>query len=270
MLAELRRRAIRALARRPARWAAAPLFDAVVAAELAACRAADARATPSFGRLDDVTALIKTFERPAACARLLESVRRVLPGVRVVVVDDSARPRRWPDVVNVHPGHDVSAAEGRNAGLRAIDTELFLLLDDDFVVHRGTDVARAAAFLRAHPEVDLLGGEVIDLPLLTGNVRPVDRACLGTPERSIDGLPVYDRVAQFWVARTQRVRAHGWEPRLKLAEHSEFFWRAQGKLTCVFDARFTVLHAKTPFDEAYMRKRLDTDRYVAILAELGY
>jgi hypothetical protein len=268
VLHALRRRAIEALIRTPARHVVGPAYAAVVTAELAAVRRTDARGSPPFGRLDDVTALVKTFERPMVCARLLESVRRCLPGLRVVVVDDSCEPRSWPGAVTIHPPYDVGAAEGRNIGLRAIDTELFLLLDDDFVVFNDTDVRRVAAYMRANPTVDLVGGQVIDLPFFTENVTPWNRDCLGGSPRTVGGLPVYDRVAQFWVARTRRIMEHGWNPRLKLVEHTEFFVRARNKLLTVFDASFRVLHAKTPFDVAYMKKRLDTAQYEAILAEL--
>ncbi len=57
---------------------------------------------------------------------------------------------------------------------------------------------------------------------------------------------------------------------LKRMEHADFFTRAKGVLLTTFDRSFCVLHARTPFDEAYMRKRLDLDEARAIVRQKYY
>jgi glycosyltransferase involved in cell wall biosynthesis len=267
MLKPLRRRAIDLATKTPLRHVAGPVYARIVATELAAERARD-QVHLVQEPIPGITVLIKTFERAYVCARLLASVRRRFPTIDIVVVDDSKRPRHWEGARTVVLPYDAGASAGRNEGLKHVDTDLFLLLDDDNIVYRRTDLARAVTFMRAHPEVDIYAGQVFMLPFFERSVAPFDRDCFGGPLGSIGGLPVYDRTDQFFVGRTRRIAAVGWEPRLKTAEHTEFFWRSRGRLTAVFDEQFRVLHAKTPFDVEYMTKRSDIGPYVELLREL--
>ena len=224
------------------------------------------------GRFDDATVVVKTFERPAILDRLLDSSLRVYPTLGVLVVDDSR--------LAVNPGHpnvrvlrlpyDVGLSVGRNEALATVETPLFVLLDDDFVLTRRCGLEGALDVMRQHPELDILGGQVLTLPTLHRDVGPDNREVLGGDRQRppfVGGLPTYDRVANFFVGRTKRVRQIGWDPALKLAEHTDFFKRAHKKLLVAFDKRFMCLHAQTPFDEPYMRHRNNVEPYLAYLAQ---
>lgn len=266
MLQRVRRRAIDLATKTPIRHVAGPIYDRVAALEVAFSRRRDG--PRPLAPVEGVTALVKTFERPEICARLLRSILRLYPTLPILVVDDSRTPRQWPNATTLELPYDVGLSAGRNEGLARIETELFVLLDDDFIFYRGTDLSRAVQFLREHPEVDLYGGQVLDLPFFEKGVARENRDLFGGPPRTIGGLPVYDRIACFWVGRTKRVAKVGFDPRLKLVEHTEFFWRARHELVTVFDERFRVLHGKTPFNAKYMEKRTDVDTYVGLLDEL--
>ena len=116
-----------------------------------------------------------------------------------------------------------------------------------------------------------MGGEVVHLPLFhTTDYRqaelPRTEARSVVPlGSSIDGLPVYDKVANFFVARTERLRLVDWDPALKRMEHADFFTRARGVLTSVHNAELKCLHAGTPFDAAYMAHRRNVTGDVAVL-----
>lgn len=264
------RRILAALKRRPLRWVAAPAWDALITGELAAHRRLDALAPPEPGPLDDLTVLIKTFERPWVVRRLVESIRRLYPALAIVVVDDSRRPSRIEGTVTVELPFDSGLSAGRNAGLARIDTPFFVLCDDDFVFFRGTRLVPLVRRMRTCPELDIAGGRVLDLP----HYRHVDTRHRRAPgprssERvagTIAGLERREVVRNFFVGRTETVRAVGWDPDLKLVEHADFFGRARGVLTVAFDPELAVLHAKTPFDAEYMRRREDVARYRALLA----
>ena len=86
----------------------------------------------------------------------------------------------------------------------------------------------------------------------------------------IDGLIVHDKVANFFIARTESLRKVGWDVRLKRLDHADFFTWAKGVLITVFDKEFRVLHARTPFDDGYMRKRMDLDEDRAALMKKYY
>jgi hypothetical protein len=258
----------------PLRWLLKPVFDGTVAAQLSALRARDwalSRAPSAAGL--GVTAIVKTFERPRLLARLLSSLARCFPGLPVIVADDSRCPRTWPGVRTLSLAYDSGVSAGRQAALEQVQTELTWVLDDDFIVHSGTQLERVVSTLRAQPRLDILGGQVVDLPLLRrrGSPRdpiyPTSRAPLLPLGTLLGSAEVCDKVPNFFVGRTQRLRLVGWDARLRRVEHADFFTRARGRLVTAFDARFWCLHAQAPFDEVYMRGRLDVGADEQLLRE---
>ena len=240
---------------------------ALVAAELATVRVLD-RVTstrPDVSDLAAVTALVKTFERPGILRRLIESIRRVYPDLRVLVVDDSRKPTELSGIETVTLPYDSGIGAGRNEALRHATTRYVLVLDDDFVFHRGTRLGPALRIMESHPEIDIMGGQLLDLPLL--RKRPPPRGEIfhtGAQPRhplgsTIDGLEVVDKVSQFFLARRDRLELVRWDGGLKRADHADFFSRALGVLTTVFNPDLRCMHARTPFDDAYMEKRMDLD-----------
>lgn len=254
------------LARAPLRYLAAPLFDGLVRTELSVIRCWDeaTRSRPaSASEYKQVTAIIKTFERPQLLERLVASLERCFPGLAIIVADDSRTPSRLPRVQTVELPFDSGVSAGRQAALDAVRTRLTWVFDDDFVVYRGTRLGLALRALEREPELDLVGGRVVDLPLFSsrGSARNLvyptpasPRLTLGT---RLGEVIVCDKVPNFFVARTDKLRQVGWDARLKRMDHADFFTRARGVLAVGFLARFACLHAQAPFDSAYMARRDD-------------
>ena len=98
----------------------------------------------------DVTIAVKTFQRPEALLRLVESIRRFYPEIAVHVVDDSEQPLdAVPEGITRYrhlPFNSLGVSAGRNFGLRHVETEYVLVCDDDMVFGRRTDLG---AMLRA-------------------------------------------------------------------------------------------------------------------------
>jgi hypothetical protein len=262
----LKSRLRKQLARPPFRYVAEPLFDGLVRAELEAFQRWSPPAAElalSAQELGRVTAIIKTFERPRLLARLVGSLQRCFPQLPIIVADDSRVPTRLAGVRTIELPFDSGVSAGRQAALAAVATELTWVLDDDFITLRSTALAAAVRGLEQHPELDLVGGNVIDLPLLSGRgslhdplypttARP--RVSLGT---RFGDIVVCDKVPNFFVARTQQLRQVGWDARLRRVEHGDFFTRARGVLVTGYLAKFWCLHAQAPFDSAYMSRRED-------------
>jgi hypothetical protein len=246
-------------------------YDGIVATELSWERLRSSGASDGGG-LEDVTAVVKTFERPRTLRRLVESVCLTHPSLRMIVVDDSETPVCLSGVENIVMPFNSGLSAGRQEALARVTTPFFLLLDDDHVFYRGTTLERAVAVMQRHPEIDIMGGDEILLPLYApsqfwrGDVYDTRPPTL--PRGSaLAGLPVCDRVPNFFLARTERLRLIGWSPELKLLEHNDFFARARGVLTTVFNRDFRVLHARTPLDREYMSKRMDVEGALRVLAE---
>jgi hypothetical protein len=250
-----------------ARPIASGAYRGATAIELLAVRAFDG--LPRRSEADDdlggqTTALIKTFERPRIVRRLVESIRRVYPGLGIVVVDDSRHPGGLKGATTLAMPYDSGASEGRNEGLRHVETKYVLVLDDDMVLFRGTRLGAAVALMERHPKIDIMGGQLVDLPFLTtrplretaGSTLPGGRPAVPIGSE-IGGLKVCEKVPTFFLARTERLALVPWDPELKRMEHADFFARALGVLTTVFNRDLKGLHARTPFDATYMAKRLD-------------
>ena len=137
------------------------------------------------------------------------------------------------------------------------------MLDDDFVFFRRTGLAGALRLMEQYPEIDLMGGKVINLPrfhVADYSNKPLYPTKAGPvyPIGSLIGpLPVYDKVANFYVARTERLRLVGWDPHIKRVEHAEFFTRARGVLATVYNEHLQCFHAQTFYDAHYMARRTD-------------
>lgn len=82
-----------------------PLYNSLVATELGMQRIADKLVRrPQTDQLflnKNLTAVVKTFERPAVLERLVSSIRRFYPKLHIIVVDDSREPEPLPGVETV-------------------------------------------------------------------------------------------------------------------------------------------------------------------------
>jgi glycosyltransferase involved in cell wall biosynthesis len=215
----------------------------------------------------NLTALIKTFERPEVLKRLVKSLRKMYPGMRVIIVDDSRKPMdiELEGVDIIVMSYDSGVSAGRNKALKYVQTRYLMLLDDDFIFYRYTKVGPVLKKLEQFSEIDIVGGDVIHMPFYRktdykdARLYPTDATSIITPGNKIDDMIVYDKVANFYIARTESSRRVGWDAKIKRLDHADFFTRAKGKLVTVFDPKFKILHARTPFDKAYMQKRLDVE-----------
>lgn len=265
------------LGRSRARGLVRAAYEATIAAELLGDRVADALLAPRAGQggalLDRLTLVVKTFERPRVLRRLVRSIRRFYPRLEVIVVDDSREPLRLPGVTTVTLPFNIGLSAGRAAALERVQTPYVLVLDDDFVFYRKTRLDPALALMEAEPRIDIMGGMVVNLPLRSAadyrgaTLFPTDARPVHPIGSRLAGLEVYDKIANFFIARTDRLRLVGFDARLRLAEHSDFFTRARGVLTTVYNPELRCLHARTPFDPDYMAFRMDMDADTEVLRE---
>ena len=264
----------RSAATGPLRAPLRALFNGAVSAQAAAGTLAARRHTVPAYAGGDVTLVVKTFERPDTLRRLVKTIRPVFAGP-VLIADDSATPLTLTEAgMSVLPmPFDSGIGAGRSLLLERVDTEFVVMLDDDFILLPDFDIGRAVAYLRRNPEVDLYGGRVINVPHLTSTDyhRQPLLAHRGAPRIRqgvlVDGLPVLYKVPNFYLARTEAVRAVGYDRRLKRVDHNDFFTAAYGRLVCVQDGSWICLHARTVFDDSYQAYRTDMTADFAYLAD---
>ncbi len=208
--------------------------------------------------------------------RLITSIRRYYPCLHIIVVDDSNSPLMIDEVQTIVLPYNSGVSLGRIEGLKQVMTKYILLLDDDFVFFRHTNLVNSLTIMEQFPKIDIMGGQVINLPYFStvdyrnALIYPTKAESTFPKESLIGGMPVYDIVANFFIGRTDRVRIVGWTPELKRIDHNDFFSRAKGVLTTVFNKDLKCLHARNPYDSNYMKNRSETTQDLEILQNRYY
>lgn len=256
-----------------------PIFMFLVNMELLYENILDQLFSPDFETTfvnETLTAVIKTFERPNELKRLVKSIKQFYPEIKIIIVDDSKIPSTLEDVKIIIMPYDSGVSAGRNMALSEVKTPYFLLLDDDFIFCRQTDLEQALEKMHKNLEIDIMGGEVLNLPLYTttkylnAGLYPNKKSSVLENGTVIDGMKVQDKVANFYIGRTDSIKELGWDNNIKRLDHADFFTRAKGVLLTVFNPDFKVLHAQTPYNKNYMKKRNDYKSDKKLLYEKYY
>ncbi|MHB0960773.1 MAG: glycosyltransferase family 2 protein [Pirellulaceae bacterium] len=220
--------------------------------------------------LSDITAVVKTFQRPRSLDRLIRSLRRFYPDLHIMVADDSLTPRPRRDVEYVRLEPDTGVGAGRNALLQRVATPYFLTLDDDYELTGETRI-ESLVELVAGGQAAIAAGDCLRCKRRLFRTKYRPQPYFGTIEiadgqltlsqgfRSRhEGYLLCDIVPQFFVADTRAIQSiGGWDSELKTNDHQEFFVRAKRHgLMVAYRASVSVLHWHTmPKDYATYRKR---------------
>lgn len=208
--------------------------------------------------IQDVTGLIKTFERPRQLRTLVASIRKYYPTMPLVVVDDSRNPQPIegdPRTRTLTQRFDSGLSAGRNAGLQLIRTPLTLLMDDDFRFYQRTKIELLLEPIR--DGLDLCSGTVNDADYC-GELKAVGGTLqyLARETGQLKGWPLYHITWNFFVARTEALRRIRWDPELKLAEHTDFFLRAKRTGLRITHRRDVDVHHSSYRSADYNRYRM--------------
>jgi glycosyltransferase involved in cell wall biosynthesis len=228
---------------------------------------------------DKITAIIKTFERSNKLYSLLDSIKEYYPKMKVVIVDDSKEEKQiiQENVKYFKVPFDTGLSAGRNFAINNIDTEYFLLLDDDFLFNEETKIETFYNILE-NTNIDIIGG---DVKYLNGRMMQYDGILYLDNKRILhckkdyyeikDNYKTCDIVLNFFLARTKKIKeVGGWDERLKLAEHTAFFWNHKGKIKVAYTNKVLILHdpertgdyinyrnrARSFFDEYMVRENI--------------
>lgn len=190
--------------------------------------------------LSKLTAIIRTFERPKALGRLVKSIRRFHPALKILVADDGIEPNPCKQVDYFRLPSEKGQAAAHNALLARVRTPYFLLLDERAELHRDSQLMNLVELVTGDC-LDVAAGSIIGCetklwfftrrkPLAQHALLEIagDRLSLLPGARSQGaGFWWCDLVGHFFVARTDRVRSMGgWDPELRDDAREEFFFRA--------------------------------------------
>lgn len=189
--------------------------------------------------IHDFTFMIKTLLRPEALGRLLPTLRAFYPDTPVMIADDSPDP--YPEVAKgfdceyfTYP-YDIGIGHCYNDMLDKIKTPGVVLLDDDFIFSKQTEVEKLWAWV-ASGLYDLVGGRVWnttrrDFQGFVGffysdgeNITSLKKV----PQDKVRTIKQVDITMNFWAASTESLRRVRWNEELKVCRHEDFFLRYLG------------------------------------------
>lgn len=203
---------------------------------------------------EEVSLIIKTFERPRTLERLLRSIlSSPAADCNVLISDDSRHPIRSDlfsreNIQYFKLPYDSGLSYGRNYLVEHVDTPYTVLLDDDFFFIPAT---RLEIFLDIvkHKGFDLVAGKY-DGPEFGpgyGIIELADKNLSikmgASPRDMLNGLPVYDMANNFFLAKTETLRDIPWDNRFKIyGEHTDFFYRYSAKYKVTFTDEVLIGH----------------------------
>ncbi|XP_078616295.1 beta-1,4 N-acetylgalactosaminyltransferase 1-like isoform X1 [Branchiostoma floridae x Branchiostoma japonicum] len=188
-----------------------------------------------------VTIITKTFLRYPSVKALINSTRMFYPNIRVIIADDS---RPVEDLQAENTDHYVMPFGagwfgGRNLALSQVTTPYFLWVDDDYVFTKETKLENFVEVLD-NTNLDLVSGSVGNRKLMYSklSILPGDEHgdCLVQGSGHYGRVPGYPhcyltpKVTNFYMGRTDAVRAVGFDPTYSRYGHTEFFVDAMGRL----------------------------------------
>lgn len=208
---------------------------------------------------NNITVLIKTMIRPKSLCRLVGSLLKYYPDIKILVADDG-EPSSKSELLGKYPNADIEYYDlpkdsglsyGRNFLLDKVKTPYFLLCDDDFVIDNSFHLDELIQMLEGN-KLDILGGYFRNYKIVK-SIKDrfivlaqkilhyeLDTNYIGSIENKGSILEVHyirkdfpeftktDICHNFFLAKTDRIKAlGGWDNELKLQEHTEFFVRAK-------------------------------------------
>ncbi|TSW75977.1 Beta-1,4 N-acetylgalactosaminyltransferase 1 [Bagarius yarrelli] len=226
-----------------------------------------------------VTIATKTFLRYNKLQDLIDSIRIYYPTVTIVIADDSENPRvvSGPYIEHYIMPFGKGWFAGRNLAVSQVTTKYVLWVDDDFIFTANTKLEKLVDVLEK-TTLDLVGGAVREATGYTSTYRQTisieageeDGDCLHMRRgfhHIIQGFPncvVTDGVINFFLARTDKVRQVGFDPRLARVAHLEFFIDGLGSLHVGSCDDVIVNHAtkiKLPWGQSESDKAYAKFRY---------
>ncbi|KAI2649671.1 Beta-1,4 N-acetylgalactosaminyltransferase 1 [Labeo rohita] len=185
-----------------------------------------------------VTIATKTFLRYDKLQDLINSIRQFYPTITIVIADDTEEPKpvTGPYIEHFIMPFGKGWFAGRNLAISQVATKYVLWVDDDFIFTSSTKLEKMVDILE-RTTLDLVGGAVREVTGYTATYRHIVSTDAGDEEGDclhirtgfhhvIEGFPncvVADAVINFFMARSEKIRQVGFDPRLARVGHLAFF-----------------------------------------------
>lgn len=188
---------------------------------------------------NNVTFIAKSFERQKMVKGLCHNISHLYPGVSIIIADDSKEPLQIEseNVEVIHLPFNSGLSAGLQAALERVKTPYVFRMDDDELLTIRSMVHREVSYLEEHSELDLIGlGYTTAIRChspkffistyydqsMKDALRPLKIPHM--TQIDSDHL-VLGKVANIYLARTEKVREVGFDPNIRVIDHHDFFWR---------------------------------------------
>jgi hypothetical protein len=192
--------------------------------------------------MTQTTILIKTFERPETCQRLIDSIRLYYPEIPILVADDSKENNKYSDCVLYRLPFDSGVSYGRNFLLDKAQTPYVLILDDDCVFTSDTDIELLEEMIGDN---DILGFECFPSLNYVGHFEKKGKIVY-----MLEGEP-YEFVPQIFLAKRTIPK---WDESLKIGEHFAYFYKNKLKIDYTTKVSIDHLHVSNPEYDKYRER----------------
>lgn len=218
---------------------------------------------------DKVTLIVKTFERPQCINRLVYSAKIMYPNLRMIVADDSRKYSPISGVEHLRMPYDSGVSAGRNLALSKVETPYVVTLDDDFVFNQHTKLERWLKILE-NTNLDMVGGNVDGHPNYHASLHIEDNALIfrSEPVGQEDDFLLWNIVLQFWMSKTEKIRAiGGWDDEFKTVDHIIFFARSIGKIKVGHCPDVGIGHMPIQDPKYYQHRNGRMQQYLRLLMD---
>lgn len=189
-----------------------------------------------------VTAVVTTFNRPECLNRLVESFQATYPEIKLIIGSQN-RERISYDYKNVEViqlPEDCGLSYARNELVKNVKTEFTLLLEDDFVMLKNTNIYKMMEVFGYDEKIGIVGGRLLTdgkihsyekfLFVLDKTLISIDwRKCLNTTvikkhKINYTEFGICDIIYNFFLAKTKVLLENPWDNAHKIhSEHMDFF-----------------------------------------------
>lgn len=201
--------------------------------------------------LSDVTGIVATHNRKTAIEDLIRSLNIYYPKMPLIIVDSSNTKNNDISSSNYIYIKDSWISLQRNIALDKVKTNLFLLLDDDYVLNEKTDIEKMIELMiKSNHQivwwcVNNLDIENFDFHWTYEIIDDILYHFIDY-EEDVESKQ-YDAIFNFFLAETEVVRSIWWrDDALKYArEHDDFFLNAKEKNISIWYTNKVIINHKS-------------------------
>jgi len=226
---------------------------------------------------DQVSIVVKTFERPDLIKRCVRSVRTLHPKLRVIVADDSQDTVHFendPYTTVLPLPYDSGISFGRNRALEQVTTPYYILVDDDHCFEPDSNIEGLLLLLESS-DFDIVAMRMIDYrngkhysrgELVFAGTMEIDeglfRHTVGANRGYHDDYPLYDLVLNCYIAKKASTSCLTFDENIKIGkEHGDYFLQAKNKGLKITVAKDAYIHHRPVYSDGYKKFRKRSDDY---------